>query len=352
MVFELAASYIGAIVGAGFASGREHVYFFFPVYLPFRRQLFEIGVKSLLTGFLFALFGAALGVLAFKYQTSSSKDLLKRLVPRPLDSLCDWLMIFFIFGSLSIMLAGSGMLFTRAVGIPKAIGIVITAIVTVLAAIPGTGGLLAINSFMSPFMIFMPIIVAILSVYKGVINSFFSISDFGFVNVSTSRLVYQMIPTLLYVSYNVILAFGVFASLGKDIPDRGTALRGGILGGIGLLIFLIMIQSVLICYGGYIFSDELPMLKAAFTHGLLVGRGYFIALWFAMITTSVCSVFAISQRFNRYFATQRIWLVFGITMVACFPAQFGFGNLIAAIYPIIGYIGLPVLFLVLFHFLK
>lgn len=100
------------------------------------------------------------------------------------------------------------------------------------------------------------------------------------------------------------------------------------------------------------FSEELPMLKAASYHGLLIARGYSLALWFAMATTSVCSVFALSQRLSRHASISKLGLMVAITAVACLPAQLGFAKLVGTVYPLIGYLGLPVLGSILLQFLK
>jgi uncharacterized membrane protein YkvI len=353
MMLELAASYVGAVVGAGFASGQEQVHFFFPMRLQLEKGIRQIGLGVLLAGVLFVLLGAALGELAFRYQSSSSRDFLRRLVPWPLCAMYDWLMTSFIFWSLSIMLAGSGMLFEQTMGLSKMTGILLTAMFTVFATAAGIDGLLVVNLVMSPFMVAMPVVVAVLSTWKrahGFLLPLFSSSSRG---TSASALTPSWpLSALLYVSYNVLLAVGVFASMGRDIPDKDAARRGGVLGGIALMFFLVAIQSVLATYGRYVVGEELPMLKAASYHGLFIARGYSLALWFAMATTSVCSVFTLSQRLSGHFSVSKLGLIAGITATACLPAQLGFAKLVGIVYPIIGYLGLPILGLILLEFPK
>ncbi len=350
---ELAASYVGAVVGAGFASGQEQVHFFFPMRFQLETGALPVGLGGLPAGLLFVLFGAALGELAFRYQTSSSRDFLKKLVPWPLCTIYDVLMTFFIFWSLSIMLAGSGTLFKQTMGVSQMMGMLPTAVFTVFATAAGIDGLLAVNLIMSPFMVVMPVVVAILSIWKRAQGFLMPISTGIFRGALASALTPSwLLSALLYVSYNVLLAVGVFASMGRDIPDKGAARQGGVLGGIALMFFLVAIQSVLATYGRSVFGEELPMLKAASCHGLLIARCYSLALWFAMATTSVCSVFTLSQRLSRHTSVSKLSLIVAITAVACLPAQLGFAKLVGTVYPIIGYLGLPILGSILLQFPK
>lgn len=352
-MLELAASYVGAVVGAGFASGQELVHFFFPVQLPPGSRVVFAGSGILLAGGLFVLFGAALGGLAFGYQTSSSQDFLREVVPPPLHAIYDGLVTLFIFWSLSIMLAGSGTLLRQSLGLSSRTGITLTAIFTLFATASGTDGLLAVNVIMSPFMVIMPILVAILSMWKNSQGLLLPICVVSFKDIFASVLTPGwLLSTFLYVSYNILLAVGVFASIGRDIPDSGTAQRGGILGGVSLMFFLIAIQGVLVVHGESIIGDELPMLRAASYHGVLIARCYSIALWFAMVTTSVCSAFALSQRLSKHFAISRLTITTAITIAASLPAQLGFAKLVATVYPIIGYLGLPILGAILLKFLR
>lgn len=352
-MLELAASYVGAVVGAGFASGQEQMHFFSPMRFQQKTGAFPVGSEVFLAGALFVLFGAALGELAFEYQASSLRDFLKQLVPWPLYVVYDCLMTFFIFWSLSIMLAGSGALFKQSMGLSSIAGIFLTAVFTIFATSAGIDGLLAVNLVMSPFMVVMSILVAILSILKRAQGFLAPITTGGFEGALASALTPSWaLSALLYVSYNVLIAVGVFASMGRDIPDSETARRGGTLGGIALLFFLVAVQSVLVSYGGLMLGEELPMLKAASYHGLLVERGYSLSLWFSMATTSVCSTFAISQRLGKHFQISKLSLISIVTVVACLPAQLGFTKLVGTVYPIIGYLGLPILGSILLRFFR
>lgn len=349
---ELAASYVGAVVGAGFASGQEHVHFFCSMHTQWETEAFAASPGVLWAGGLFVLFGAALGELASKHHTSSSRDFIKQLIPWPLCMIYDCLMTFFIFWSLSIMLAGSGALFTQSMGFSSITGIFFTAMFSVLATAAGIDGVLAVNLIMSPFMLAMPIVVAMLSIWKKAQGLLLPAFTGSLVQWTSAHTHSWPLSALLYVSYNILLAVGVFASMGKDIPDNDIGRRGGILGGIGLMFFLIAIESVLAAHGESVFVEELPMLTAASSHGVLIARGYSLALWFAMATTSVCGVFTLSQRLSKYLPLSKLGLIITITAAATIPAQLGFAKLVGTIYPIIGYIGLPILVSVLFQFLK
>jgi uncharacterized membrane protein YkvI len=119
-VFQIAAVYIGTIVGAGFASGQELLQFF---------GYFGIwGIAGLLLATaLFALFGAQLMLIGNRLQADSYKAVLEALGGRWLGLLLNVVITFFLFGLLVAMVAGVGATFLQEFRLPESWGLALMA---------------------------------------------------------------------------------------------------------------------------------------------------------------------------------------------------------------------------------
>ena len=114
-VFEIAAVFIGTVVGAGLASGKEITQFFT-----------SFGLKSFLgilfCGVFYVIMGSIIAKISIKYSLNSYSDVLKVISPNLLGKITGVITTFYLISSASIILAGSGALINQFFGIPKIIG--------------------------------------------------------------------------------------------------------------------------------------------------------------------------------------------------------------------------------------
>ena len=96
-----AGMYVGAIIGAGYASGQETLQFFV--------SYGYIGiVGTIIAVVLFAWYGTMFMELGHKLHTNSHKEVFTYLCGPKVGAVFDWILVFFLFGVLSIMIAGGG----------------------------------------------------------------------------------------------------------------------------------------------------------------------------------------------------------------------------------------------------
>ncbi len=339
-VLRLGATYVGAVVGAAFASGQEHIRFFD---VCSRRGAFGV----LLAGAMFVLAGVLLADLASRKATSSPGELYRHLIGPALARPFDALLVAFMFSCLSVMLAGAGALVEEEMGLPPNVGVAFTGTIAAISSWAGTEGLLSANAVMTPVLVAAPAIVAAAAVAAHLRASPHEPSRLrpGPAAPPVHRVPWPWpVAAVLYVSYNLLLAAGVFAAVGIEIRDDATARCGGFVGGVTLAVLLALLHIVLTLHGASVWASEIPMLAAAGSYGRAVEAVYAIAILFAMGTTAAASAFALSRRFARVrWLSQRSAAILVVTGSTLF-AQCGFGPLVARVYPLFGYLGLPVLF--------
>ena len=107
----LVMGYLGAVIGAGFASGQEIMQFFV--------NYGSCGLTGALTAtFLFALMGGLLLHLSHRFQVSNYQDLLAKTVGEKLSPVIDTLLAVFLFLGISTMFSASGEVFYEHLYLP------------------------------------------------------------------------------------------------------------------------------------------------------------------------------------------------------------------------------------------
>ncbi|HWI54630.1 MAG TPA: hypothetical protein VNT57_02985, partial [Desulfobacteria bacterium] len=144
--FKIAATYIGTVVGAGFASGQEVLQFF---------GLFGFNglLGLLLATVLFALFGWAVLDLGMRLNARSHLEVIYYAGGRWLGRLIDYVITFFLFGALTAMVAGAGAIFAEQFQWPALLGSVLMVVLTVVTVMMGLNGVINSISFVVPALL-------------------------------------------------------------------------------------------------------------------------------------------------------------------------------------------------------
>ena len=129
------------LLGAGLASGQEITQFFT-----------TYGYKSfigLLICAIFYIFVSSMIVsISLRYNLNSYTELINLVSPGFLGKITDILTSFFLLAGSAIILAGGGALLKQYFGIPRYVGIVLMATVSLITLLRDTKGLIAINSLL------------------------------------------------------------------------------------------------------------------------------------------------------------------------------------------------------------
>ena len=103
-IIQIAAVYVGTIVGAGFATGREIVEFF-------SQYGFYGFIGIILTGYLFILLGTKIMLLALSINAQTYQELNSYLFGQKWGWIINLLFFIMLFGVTAVMLSGAGAVF-------------------------------------------------------------------------------------------------------------------------------------------------------------------------------------------------------------------------------------------------
>ena len=332
--------YLGAVIGAGFASGQE-IMQFFVAYGP-------SGAKGvLLATVLFGICGGLLLYKAHERKASNYQDLLKDLLGHRLGLTVDFLLAIFLFMGISTMLSASGAVFYEHLYLPKTLGIFLAYVVIVILLAAGKKGLIF------SYNILVPIKIVLLLAISGY-TAFFvdkSQQEIYTFSLNTEGAWKWMISSILYVSYNFALAMVVLTEY-QSVTNRRNGILGAAWGGLILGGLVIINYYSLFKFLPAVMHYQVPMVYVAGQISLTAKHLYTIVLWLGIITTAIANAYGFAQRFSNFTGlSYRICLVLSITLALPLSLQ-SFSSLVAKIYPIFGILGVTIIVALLYKTTK
>jgi len=331
--FAVAATYIGTVVGAGFASGQETLRFFAAYG---RAGLLGIALATVM----FCAYGSLILGLGRRLGARSHSEILRHVCGEHLGRVMDALITLFVGATLAVMVAGGGAVFTEQLGIPRPVGVLITAMVTGATVLAGMRGIVAANAVVVPVL---TLTVAGLT--------FSSINFHGLLPMLTRALPWPglapvkswFVATLLYAGYNLVLSIPVLGPLGAEVEDRRALWLGALLGGTALGILGAGIKLAVGAHLPEIGRWEVPMLYLARLHSRPVQWIYTAILWAEIYTTALGCAYGFAVRTAEVLRIHYRTVVVAVTAGALVGSGFGFSRLVAVLYPVFGFVTLIVL---------
>jgi len=332
---QIAAVYVGTIVGAGFATGREIVEFF-------TKYGFYGFIGILIAGCLFIVLGTKVMMLAIKIDAKSYQEVNIHLFGEKWGICINFLFFIMLFGVTAVMLSGAGAVFEEQVGITKFAGVSITVVIALLVLYKGIKGLVAINIIVVPMMIFFSIMLFLQGIQMPSFqeNFFNTPDDFG-----SWR---SIISPFLYSAFNLALAQAVLVPVATEIKDPVTVRRGGILGGVCLTLILLSSHLALITLPDVTHYD-IPSAELMKHLASPVYWIFIFVIYGEIFTSLIGNSFGLEKQLKPYVPVNSMFIYSVILVCAYVISVIPYSTLLSFLYPLFGYVSL--LFLVLL-FLK
>lgn len=326
--FEVAVVFIGTIVGAGLASGKEITQFF----TSFGLSSF-IGI--LVCGLFYVAMGSILSKISISYKLNSYSEAMNTISPNFFGKLTGIITTLYLISSASIILAGSGALINQFFGIPKLLGSILMMILAIFFLLRGTDGLIEVNSFIVPLLLFTITTIFILYlIFWRDMFSFEFLSKFPPVKKGIT------VSTILYAGYNILCSSGVIVPLSTKVNNKKTMFWGILFGATGLAILSVIINLLLMANQPYIYKYEIPLLNVAERFGNVIQALLLVIILLEMFSTEVSDVYSISKTLKQSFNIDFKKGIFIIMAIALPISQIGFTSLISTLYPFFGVLSL------------
>ncbi len=339
---KIAGAFVGVIVGAGFASGRELLQMFV-----------DFGLWGLLgavvSAALFAFLAMALTGMGSRLQATSHKDVVYAICGRYLGAFVDLMITFFMFAVTVVMLAGGGALLEQQFAIPAILGSVIVTLIVVAVVCLDVHKVIGMIGAATPFLILTAVAVAL----YGVASRDLSFSQLDqLASQQPAGASHWLLGALLYVSYNIVAGVPTLAIMGGAAKSEKQAIRGGIIGGAILGLLMLIMSLGLLSRLDSVADLPMPMLSIATEVSPALGLLMAVIIFCMILNTAVGTLYSFSARLLP--AGTRKFRIGSVAagVLAFIGSLVGFISLVGQVYPLFGYLGFVLIAAVLIAWLR
>ncbi len=328
--FQIAAVYVGTVVGAGFATGREIVEFF--------TKYGVFGLAGiLLVGILFMFVGTKMLILSKRIKAASYQDVMIYLFGLKIGRFVNIFMLIVLLGLTSIMLSGAGAIFREQLGLSVRLGVIITILLTVIVMNFGVKGLFSVNLIVVPMLIIFSLLLAVQA---------FSADTLGVIPEDSSASLKWIISAFSYAAFNLTMASAVLVPLANEIKDEKVLKRGGMLGGLFLTAILISSHIALSTLPN-VERFDIPMAEVMKTTFYAIYFIYIAVIYGEVFTSVIGNLYGLERQIASFLKIPGMIIICAILCLAAFISKIGYSSLITSLYPIFGYVCLGMLFLLI-----
>lgn len=333
----LAFTITGTFIGAGFVSGQELWQFFG-----------SFGIYGII-GFMLSVSGIVLfSYLTLSYAQKTRKNTFDKIIsindnPNVKKIVCLFEIVFYLCVYI-IMVAGIESLAYNFWGTKNIYsGIIFVTIVSIISLI-GIKGVITAFSAIIPVLVIFVFLISTIAIIK--FNVHIPKSQ-----VSNSLLSNCFFSPLVYLSYNFFGAIGVFGSLSMKVKSNSELKKASII--TWVVMMLLGLPIIISCFTVEI--GDMPMLSVASSIGIVYKYLYGILLTLAMLGASVSSLFPLVELFRTSLKKSTLFTISATVLLSAITvlcSLIGFTELIGVVYPIFGYVGFIIIFILIYNLIK
>lgn len=334
-IVRIAFTYIGTVVGAGFASGQEILQFF-------TRYGWIASLTIALSTILFIWIGIKLMLMAHTLKATSYEDL-NRVIFGP--KIGNWISLFtmiVLFGITTVMLAGGGTVFEEQLHLSYQTGLLVTLVLSYLVLSRGIGAIMTVNSIVVPIMLLFSVVI--------VVYTWHSPSSGNWLRITTDDSLGKIwFAPILYTAFNLAMAQAVLVPMGASITKRSDLYWGGLIGGAGIGLLLLSAHYALSAQMPGIAQYEIPMGNIINRLGSAPQIAYLLVIYGEIFTTFIADAYGLSLQLQQRTKLNPKLLLLSILGLSYLVSQIGFKTLLAALYPVFGLISVVWLVLMIWR---
>lgn len=320
--FTIVLLIIGALIGAGFASGQE-IYSFFYSY----GSIGIVGVIVTCCLISFAIYKSLKIICTNKIDNYDEflKNFIKNeKVTKAINMILNILLLVTFY----IMIAGFGAYFEQEIGINKIIGSAILSILTAIVFFTSVKGVLKVSEYLVPVLIVFIVLIGGRNLLTINPEVEISIIKKGW-----------LLSSITYCSYNMILLIPVLISIRKQITKPKNIKYIAILCGIIMATISMLIYMLLMKADVDISTLEMPTVYVIRTFFSEYKTIYAFTILASIFTTAISIGIGFLQNVSKNRKSYTQFVIF-MCITSLIIANFGFSKLVNFVYPLFGYIGI------------
>lgn len=338
----IAMAFIGVLVGASFASGREALQYFV-----------AFGNWGILGAILTSLAMMVSGITILQlgsYHRAKEHTSVFVAISGPITAkVLDAATMITLFCIGFAMFAGAGANFQQQFGWSVWVGAIIMLILVLLTGLLDVKRVTFVIGAITPFII---VLIAIATLW----TIFHAQPDFATLHEQA-----QEIPTTLpnwwvaainNLGLQVIVVVSMAIVIGGNFLDSREVGIGGIVGGFIFLFLLAVLVGSMYLTVDTVMDSEMPTLAMITDIHPTLGVAMSFAIYGMIYNTAIGMFYALAKRLTRNSPGNFFKVYSGIVLVGFVLSFIGFSNLIGWVYPILGYMGILLMIIIGWAWLK
>ncbi|SDS61776.1 hypothetical protein [Corynebacterium timonense] len=335
-------AFLGVLVGAGFASGQEAMQYFV--------AFGTLGFWGAILGAILMLIGGiSVLELGSYFQAREHMEVLGRISGTVVSWILDIATIITLFSIGFVMFAGAGSNLNQQFDLPVWVGAFL-----MLALVMGVG-MLDVDKVTSAIGILTPFLLVF--VIAGCTWTIVNASpDWSSLNQAAEQVSTTLpnwwVSALNYTGLNFICVTSMAIVIGGNYLDPRAAGIGGALGGLGYLVMLLLLCGALLVSVDTVAGQDMPTLTLISAINPTLGLIMSLIIFGMIFATALGMFYALGKRLSRG-RPEKFRVIFISACLLGFVLSFaGFQNLVSYVYPVLGYMGLVLIVVVSFAWLR
>ncbi|WP_070473138.1 MULTISPECIES: hypothetical protein [unclassified Corynebacterium] len=332
----VAASFVGIVVGAGFASGMEALQYFVAYGANGFYGVALASVTMLFAATAFMTFGSY-------FLAREHNEVFYNVTSKPAAFIMDWSAVACMFSVGFVMFAGAGSNLQQAFEWPIWIGAVAMLALMLVVGRFDVDKVSSVIGWATPLLVVFVLIGSIYSFTQVDVN-WSEVGDYAQQEVSRADgTPFWWLGALNHTGLNALCGVSMALVMAGDEFDTKSTRLGGILGGVIYAVMLALLVASLLIQVESVNGTDMPLLAVIDNVDPVLG---FIMTWviFLMVFNTCLGMFyALAKRLTSK-KPERFYPTYAIACIVGFGLSFaGFQPLVNSLYPILGYLGLFVM---------
>ena len=332
----VAASFVGIVVGAGFASGMEALQYFVAYGTNGFFGVILASVTMLFAATAFMTFGSY-------FLAREHNEVFYNVTSKPAAFIMDWSAVACMFSVGFVMFAGAGSNLKQSFGWPIWIGAVAMLALMLVVGRFDVDKVSSVIGWATPLLVVFVLIGSIYSFTQVDVN-WSEVGNYAQQEVARADgTPYWWLGALNHTGLNALCGVSMALVMAGDEFDTKSTRYGGILGGVIYAVMLALLVASLLIQVESVNGADMPLLAVIDNVDPVLG---FIMTWviFLMVFNTCLGMFyALAKRLTSKHP-ERFYPTYAIACVVGFGLSFaGFQPLVNSLYPILGYLGLFVM---------
>ena len=332
----VAASFVGIVVGAGFASGMEALQYFVAYGTNGFYGVILASVTMLFAATAFMTFGSY-------FLAREHNEVFYNVTSKPAAFIMDWSAVACMFSVGFVMFAGAGSNLRQSFEWPIWVGAVAMLALMLIVGRFDVDKVSSVIGWATPLLVVFVLIGSIYS-FTQVDVSWSEVGSYAQQEVSRADgTPFWWLGALNHTGLNALCGVSMALVMAGDEFDTKSSRLGGILGGVIYAVMLALLVASLLIQVESVNGNDMPLLAVIDNVDPVLG---FIMTWviFLMVFNTCLGMFyALAKRLTRK-NPERFYPTYAIACIVGFGLSFaGFQPLVNSLYPILGYLGLFVM---------